>query len=249
MRNVFETKQNDNDQYVQYRVTKNNESRTGVFDPRYAVFRADILQVCAIINVDTLETSEDICTDDNDNYYDEELVYERGKYIKSDFFDSEISNVRSGGIYYYKNIERAFLQRRRVVIGFTGRLMRWYDDGRKRAEETFIDGKREGAWSEWSPNGIRCIEEVYLHGEENGTWSCWYENKKIAWTKEYTDNGKRYKFISWYEDSGEKESEGMCIINERNCLDHKQDGLWTYWDTDRNKTTEYYVNGKKQNIK
>ena len=76
--------------------------------------------------------------------------------------------------------------------------------------------------------------------EKNGTWSCWYESKKIAWTKEYEDNGKKYKFTSWYEDSGEKESEGMYIVNK---YDDKREGGWVYWDIHGNKKEKYYVRG------
>jgi len=247
MRNVFETQKDENGQSVQCMVTRNNESRTGVFDQLYAVFRADRLQVCAIINVETLETEKVIC--DDDNYHDEDIAYCVGETVESDWFDSNPNNVYAGGLYYYKSIERAMLQRHGIVSGFTGNLIRWYDDGKKMAEETFVDGHREGVWPEWSPDGIKCIEENYLHGEKNGTWSCWYESEKIAWTKVYEDNGERYKFTAWYEDSGEKESEGIFIVNKGNQYDDKEDGPWTYWDIDGNKSEEYYVRGVKQNIK
>jgi hypothetical protein len=102
MRKIFGTQKNENDQFVQYMVTINNESRSDVHNPLYAVFRADELQVCAVINVETLETEEVIC--DDNNYYDEEIAYSVGETVKSDLFDSNPNNVRAGGIYYYKSI-------------------------------------------------------------------------------------------------------------------------------------------------
>ena len=83
LRNVFRTYKNENDQMVQYRVTKNNESRVDIFDPLYATFRADILHVCKIINVETLEETDECFYNDPNTKESTLIVFWVGENINA----------------------------------------------------------------------------------------------------------------------------------------------------------------------
>ena len=76
-----------------------------------------------------------------------------------------------------------------------GLFIYWYENGRKRSEETYKDGKEDGLWTSWYENGQKSEEGTYKDGKEDGLWTSWYENgqKRGEWT--YKD-GKKEGFVT-----------------------------------------------------
>ncbi|MHC4063464.1 MAG: toxin-antitoxin system YwqK family antitoxin [Planctomycetota bacterium] len=57
-----------------------------------------------------------------------------------------------------------------------GRYTRWYNNGQKEYEGTFIRGRNDGVATRWHRNGQKAIEEHYARGQRHGTRSSWDEN-------------------------------------------------------------------------
>jgi antitoxin component YwqK of YwqJK toxin-antitoxin module len=78
----------------------------------------------------------------------------------------------------------------------------WYENGQKKREGTFKDGKKVGKWTRWYENGQKKREGTYKDGELNGLWTGWYKNGQ----KKYEETYKDRQFISakcWDEDGNE----------------------------------------------
>ena len=46
-----------------------------------------------------------------------------------------------------------------------GKWTEWYENGQKKSEENWKDGKREGKWTVWYENGQLMEENYYKNGE------------------------------------------------------------------------------------
>ena len=68
----------------------------------------------------------------------------------------------------------------------------WYENGQKKYEINFKNGKEKGKWIWWYENGHKKYEENYKNGKEDGKWIWWYENGQ----KKYEGNYKNGKLIS-----------------------------------------------------
>ena len=42
----------------------------------------------------------------------------------------------------------------------------WHENGQKKLEEYYIDGKKDGKWTEWNENGQIVLETIYTEGEQ-----------------------------------------------------------------------------------
>ena len=70
--------------------------------------------------------------------------------------EKEVSSLQDrNGIKYEINNE----------VGFTGRLVEKDEDGQKKAEGNYKDGKREGLLIEWDENGEIQSALTYISGE------------------------------------------------------------------------------------
>ena len=50
-------------------------------------------------------------------------------------------------------------------VGFTGKYVEKYENGQKKVEINYKNGKKEGAWTYWHENGQKKSEENYKNGE------------------------------------------------------------------------------------
>jgi hypothetical protein len=111
--------------------TLTNESRKNVINPKYAKFRANCLKVILIFNVNDPERQiENI----ESNYYYPTL-YQKGKEVHADKFDTNLGNICSNGIHYYRTIDAAFFCKylpghvRPCPYNFKGDWIFYDDDG------------------------------------------------------------------------------------------------------------------------
>jgi len=51
----------------------------------------------------------------------------------------------------------------------------WYDNGHKKEEGTYKDGKKDGLWTSWYENGQKRSETTYKDGELISS-ECWDRN-------------------------------------------------------------------------
>ena len=52
----------------------------------------------------------------------------------------------------------------------------FHENGKKRSEGNFKDGKTDGLWTSWYENGQKESEGTYKDGELDGLYTEWYEN-------------------------------------------------------------------------
>jgi antitoxin component YwqK of YwqJK toxin-antitoxin module len=49
------------------------------------------------------------------------------------------------------------------------------ENGKKKSEEHYKDGKKEGRWTWWYENGQKECEGFYKEAKANGLWTVWSE--------------------------------------------------------------------------
>ena len=52
----------------------------------------------------------------------------------------------------------------------------WYENGQKKSEAIFKDGKKDGPWTYWYETGQKKGEGTFKDGELDGLSTLWYEN-------------------------------------------------------------------------
>ena len=98
---------------------------------------------------------------------------------------------------------------------------KWYDNGQKEKEANFKDDKNDGLFTFWYKNGQNIEEVNWKDGKEDGLTTFWHENGQKHLEINYKDGKQDGLFAEWYE-NGQKKGEG-------NFKDGKQDGLSTGW--------------------
>ena len=130
--------------------TINNELKEDIADPLHAKFRCDKIHVISIINV---KTNEEMNQDKS--IYDESFIYKTGEIVSCNNFDNNINIVCGKGIHYFKTEEAAlswFYQNTSYSFQ-NGKMTCWHDNGNKKYEVSYKDGKRDGTWTWWYKNG------------------------------------------------------------------------------------------------
>ena len=113
----------------------------------------------------------------------------------------------------------------------------WYENGQKSYEyKSYKSGIRTGI--SYDENGQKYLETYFNNGKTTGIFvEVRYHENGQKWTEAKYKSYKRQadlSFTSWYE-NGQKRCEG-------NHVKGKQNGPWTFWDENGEKTDEkYYV--------
>ena len=63
---------------------------------------------------------------------------------------------------------------------YTGRVIALYDEGQKKFEGTYKNGKHHGLWVHWYKNGQKEEERTYRSGKREGLRVRWHENGQKA---------------------------------------------------------------------
>jgi hypothetical protein len=208
--------------------TQTNEDRMDCVDRNTAIFRATVLKVIKIIDVNN--TFQEICEQ-----------YEVGRMV---YFDN-----------YFLTIEPAFFHKT-IPIKYTGMVSMYHDNGQKLSEGGCIEGCKSGHWIFWYENGGKFSEGSFIGGKQNGIWSYLHENTQKYSEGEYKEGYKSGCWIKWYEDgqkycegdylkgdmincwvywhmNGKKASEGKYLYGEK-C------GVWKQWGEDGTLSGENY---------
>ena len=87
---------------------------------------------------------------------------------------------------------------------FTGRAEGFYDNGQKRIEGNYKDGKRDGLATEWYDNGQKSVEESFKDGKRDGLSTEWHGNGLKRYEQRWKDGKRDGVWTSWYEDGQKK---------------------------------------------
>jgi len=119
----------------------------------------------------------------------------------------------------------------------------WYNNGEKRYERTYKDGKQDGVETWWDKyeNGQKNSEGTYKDGVEHGLWTTWFENGQKRFEITFKDGKEDGLITSWFE-NGQKRF-------ETTFKDGLQDGLTTVWNVNGQKEKEgTFKDGKEDGL-
>ena len=221
---------------------KTNENRIDIANPQYAKYRASKVKVLKIFHmngeVNGEVNDETQVIKQMNGILDMNFVYTSGKEICVSNYDRNVNTVSSQGIHYFKTPYQAKMWQL-SSNNYTGKYMDWYDNGNKRREGEYKNGKQEGKWIEWYEDGNKKSEEEFKNGEREGKRIMWYTNGNEWYEEEYKDGKLEGKYIEWYEDGTKKE--------EGEYKNGKQEGKWVGWLDNNNKIHEReYKDGKEE---
>jgi len=134
---------------------------------------------------------------------------------------------------------------------WNGLMIKWYENGQKKSEETYKNGKRDGLSTLWFDNGQKKEEGTYKYGEKDGLWTYVYKNpyKKIEGTYKY---GEKDGLWTYWDYDDQTKYEGKMISEDRyySYLYIKSDGTFLIWDGYENNIVYHttYKNGKEHGI-
>jgi len=132
--------------------------------------------------------------------------------------NSENLQQRGDELYYAVNEEKPY----------SGKVVETYENGQKRVERTFKNGKLHGLSTTWDSDGQKNTEISYKDGYKSGHYREWHYNGQQRMEGAYKDGKEDGRWVFWYA-NGQQEKEGAY-------KDGKEDGHWGYW----------YDNGQKQ---
>ncbi len=87
-----------------------------------------------------------------------------------------------------------------------GTVTSWYENGLKRSEGPYQDGKRQGVWTSWYDNGSIGQSGPYLNDVRHGTWTVYYRNGRKESEGLYRNGKREGTWVKWHED-GRKHAE------------------------------------------
>jgi len=90
-----------------------------------------------------------------------------------------------------------------TLIERDGLYTNWYENGQKRDELTYKDGKFDGLYTNWYENGQKRFELTYKDGIHNGLLTWWYDNGQKESEGIYKNNKLEGLSTHWY-DNGQK---------------------------------------------
>jgi len=136
---------------------------------------------------------------------------------------------------------------------FTGKAIATHDNGEKKAEVNFKDGKPNGVALSWYENGLRLANIPYLNGLVNGLATKWYKSGQKYLEGYIVDQVQDGTNRMWYE-SGQIYSESTYVIGlPHKLLQFHENGNKRkegYYDpiTDEINGTSWYENGQKAEV-
>ncbi|SVD78534.1 uncharacterized protein METZ01_LOCUS431388, partial [marine metagenome] len=103
----------------------------------------------------------------------------------------ETTLVEREGVFYTKDTNKPYsgpvfslnergLNKRESILE-DGKMIsykefEWYENGQKRSEGTYKDGKEDGLETRWYENGQKSSEGIYKDGKYDGLQTEWFEN-------------------------------------------------------------------------
>ena len=102
--------------------------------------------------------------------------------------------------------DRTVRLRKEVIRNLEGELVnhgtytRWYDNGRKEYECTFIRGQKHGITTMWHRNGRKWTETHHVHGKRHGLSTTWDTAGRKRREESYADDRPHGTWTVWQED-------------------------------------------------
>ena len=218
---------------------KTNENRKNIANPQYAKYRTSKVKVLKIFHMSADETQvndEIQIIKQMNGLHDTNFVYTIGEEIRVDDYDEDVNVVCSRGIHYFKTPYQAKMWNL-SLNNYTGKYIEWHDNGNKKKEEEYKDGRKEEKFIEWHRTGTLQCEGEFKDGKLEEKWIRWYDDGQKESEGEYKDGEKEGKWIAWHRTGN--------IWYEGEFKDGKLEGKWIRWYDNGQKESEgEYKDGK-----
>ena len=120
---------------------------------------------------------------------------------------------------------------------YTGEQFLFYENGQKKAEINFKNGKPDGLFVGWYENGQKMAETNFKDGKPDGLAVGWHENGKKKMEGSWKNDKEDGLHTQWHENGQKNE--------ENNWKDGKQEGLAVGWHENGQKRGEVnFKNGE-----
>ena len=136
-------------------------------------------------------------------------LYSSKRNAKGEAIESNSSEGFNGYAKRKSFYERTVYQ---FVDGYAVREKSWYENGQKKWEINYKDGKQHGVDTAWDENGQKKWEKYYKDGKNDGLSTSWYENGQMKEEGNYKDGYFDGLYTTWYE-NGQKKEEGTCKVS------------------------------------
>ena len=124
----------------------------------------------------------------------------------------------------------------------------WYEDGNKELERHYKDGEMDGVATEWCEDGTK-IEEHYKDGKLDGVSTWWYEDGTKNSEAQYKDGKKEGLATTWHVNGTKKSEQYIKDENDPNSVVNEWDSDGTKIAAPPNRTETFNFTDNKGNIK
>ncbi|MDB4551512.1 toxin-antitoxin system YwqK family antitoxin [Akkermansiaceae bacterium] len=145
---------------------------------------------------------------------------------KSEDVNHDELEVREG-VAYLKNSDSPY----------TGKVFEFHDNGQKKSEGNYKDGKQDGHDVTWYDNGQKRSEGNYKDGKLHGDVRGWHENGQKMENATYKKGKPDGRSLAWHENGQMK--------SETNWKNGQIDGTLTLWHKNGKKMLQGAVKGGK----
>jgi len=87
---------------------------------------------------------------------------------------------------------------------YTGEHSEFYENGQKKSEVNYKDGRVDGLSVYWHENGQKKLEGNWKDDKQNGLWVVWYKNGQKQQEENYKDGKWDGLSVYWYENGQKK---------------------------------------------
>ncbi|MCP4922865.1 MAG: toxin-antitoxin system YwqK family antitoxin [bacterium] len=88
---------------------------------------------------------------------------------------------------------------------YTGKAFGLHENGQKRWDLNYKNGKRDGLWVAWHENGQKSSEYTYKDGKEDGLATMWYSNGQKEGEINYKGGKPDGLRVAWHENGQKRE--------------------------------------------
>ena len=175
--------------------TMTNEKRSDIYCEKKAKYRGDTFYVVSIFDKCSPHTKKTT----TETYFKKIFIYTVDQVVSVPDFDTDVENISSNGIHYFKCIEAAFFYE--LLYYFSnkienGKVYEHHSNGRLLRECGFKNGLKDGYNSVWSIDGrineLVCFKEGRMYGKKG----YWWINSSSTRTIFFFENGKYQKALS-----------------------------------------------------
>ena len=93
-----------------------------------------------------------------------------------------------------------------LIAGCSEKSTDWHENGQKKDEYTYENGKMHGPFTEWHENGQKAEESTFKDSDPHGLWIRWHDNGQKQ-SETIWENAQKVSVKYWNSKGEEVETE------------------------------------------